>query len=98
MFGQNKCRLQGKIRQILEWFSVRRDYDKLPAATALLGRKRRLLALANPFYWFTVNIAICQRHLGKGRRRDVEKNWAIGTASDRMKFQDCFSFSLVDRK
>ena len=71
---KKNCHLQGSIqvRQILEWFFVRRDYDKLPAATALLGRKRRLLALANPFYWFTVNIAICQRHLGKGRRR-VEK-------------------------
>ena len=71
---KKNCHLQGsiQIRQILEWFFVRRDYDKLPAATALLGRKRRLLALANPFYWFTVNIAICQRHLGKGRRR-VEK-------------------------
>ena len=70
---KKNCHLQGsiQIRQILEWFFVRRDYDKLPAA-ALLGRKRTLLALANPFYWFTVNIAICQRHLGKGRRR-VEK-------------------------
>ena len=70
---KKNCHLQGNIqvRQILEWFFVRRDYDKLPAA-ALLGRKRTLLALANPFYWFTVNIAICQRHLGKGRRR-VEK-------------------------
>ena len=70
---KKNCHLQGSIqvRQILEWFFVRRDYDKLPAA-ALLGRKRTLLALANPFYWFTVNIAICQRHLGKGRRR-VEK-------------------------
>ena len=70
---KKNCHLLGsiQIRQILEWFFVRRDYDKLPAA-ALLGRKRTLLALANPFYWFTVNIAICQRHLGKGRRR-VEK-------------------------
>ena len=70
---KKNCHLQGsiQIRQILEWFFDRRDYDKLPAA-ALLGRKRTLLALANPFYWFTVNIAICQRHLGKGRRR-VEK-------------------------
>ena len=70
---KKNCHLQGSIqvRQILEWFFVRRDYDKLPAA-ALLERKRTLLALANPFYWFTVNIAICQRHLGKGRRR-VEK-------------------------
>ena len=70
---KKNCHMQGsiQIRQILEWFFVRRDYDKLPAA-ALLGRKRTLLALANPFYWFTVNIAICQRHLGKGRRR-VEK-------------------------
>ena len=70
---KKNCHLQGSIQisQILEWFFVRRDYDKPPAA--LLGRKRTLLALANPFYWFTVNIAICQRHLGKRKRRRVEK-------------------------
>ena len=64
-----------------------------------LWRRRTLLALANPFYWFTVNIAICQRHLGKGRRRVEQrcrKNWALRIAAtrDRMKFQDCFSFSF----